>query len=77
MPRLPVVSGDEAVKAFGRAGWLVRRQTGSHMILEKEGEKPTLSVPRHRELDVGLLRGLIRDAGMTVADFVHLLHRET
>jgi len=73
MARLPVISGDEAIKAFQRAGWKVRRQAGSHVALDKEGELATLSVPMHRELDKGLLRRLIRDAGLTVEEFVGLL----
>ena len=43
------------------------------MILVKHGVPANLSVPDHRELDRGLLRGLIRDAGMTVEQFVALL----
>ena len=75
MARLPVVSGDNAAKAFQRAGWVARHQAGSHMVMEKEGREPTLSVPRHRELDPGLLRRLIRDAGLGVGEFVALLGR--
>lgn len=75
MARLPVVSGDEAIRALRRSGWIVRRHVGSHVVLDKEGVAFTLSVPRHRELDVGLLRGLVRDAGLTVDEFVGLLHR--
>jgi len=51
-------------------GWSVARQSGSHIILVKEGEMATLSVPDHREVAKGTLRGLIRAAGLTVADFV-------
>jgi predicted RNA binding protein YcfA (HicA-like mRNA interferase family) len=53
MPRLPSVSGWEAVAAFERAGFAVRRQRGSHIILTKPGHPVTLSVPDHRELKVG------------------------
>jgi len=42
-------------------------------ILVKPGVPVNLSVPDHRELDRGLLRGLIRDAGMTVDAFIALL----
>lgn len=73
MPRQPVVSGREAVKAFQRAGWLMERRVGSHAILEKPGVEATLSVPLHDELAAGTLRALIRAAGMTVAEFRHLL----
>ena len=73
MPQLPVVSGREARRAFEKAGWSFNRQRSSHMILIKPGVAINLSVPDHRELDRGLLRGLIRDAGMTVDEFVKLL----
>jgi predicted RNA binding protein YcfA (HicA-like mRNA interferase family) len=70
--RLPVVSGDEAIRAFEKAGWVRRRQVGSHVMLDKEDEVATLSVPRHRELGPGILRRLIKDAGLTVEGFVRL-----
>ena len=73
MPPLPVVSGRQARRAFEKAGWVFDRQRGSHMILTKPGIPTNLSVPDHRELDRGLLRGLIRDAQMTVDDFLALL----
>lgn len=72
MTKLPVISGMKAVKAFSKAGWIVAR-TGSHIIMEKAGSIVTLSVPRHRELDRGTLRKLIRNAGLTVEEFVDLL----
>lgn len=73
MARLPVCSGEEAVKAFVRAGWQVARQKGSHVSLTKPGNPNVLTVPLHRELDRGLLRALIRKAGLTVEEFEKLL----
>ncbi|MBM3496897.1 MAG: type II toxin-antitoxin system HicA family toxin [Armatimonadetes bacterium] len=73
MSRLPVASGSEIVRAFERAGWTVARQRGSHVILVREGRPANLSVPLHREVDPGTLRGLIRDAGLTATAFVSLL----
>ena len=73
MPQLPVVSGRAARRAFEKTGWIFNRQRSSHMILVKPGMQVNLSVPDHRELDRGLLRGLIRDAGLTVEQFVSLL----
>jgi len=70
---LPVVSGRDARRAFEKAGWRFNRQRGSHMILIRDGVAVNLSIPDHRELDRGLLRGLIRDASMTVDESVHLL----
>lgn len=42
------ISGKEAVKAFQRAGWVLRGQVGSHAVLTKEGMRANLSVPQHR-----------------------------
>ena len=73
MPRLPIVSGAEAVKVFGKNNWHHVRNKGDHMILTKPQIPVNLSIPNHRELDRGLLRGLIRDAGKTVDEFTKLL----
>ncbi len=73
MPRLPVISGAEAVRAFECAGWRRDRQRGSHVVLIKAGHIASLSIPLHRELSLGTLRALIRAAGMTVEEFVKLL----
>ena len=72
MTGLPVVSGAQAVRRFERAGWVVARRKGSHLMLTHPQMRATLSIPQHRELDRGLLRALIRNAGMSVDDFVSL-----
>jgi predicted RNA binding protein YcfA (HicA-like mRNA interferase family) len=70
MFKLPSISGAEAVKAFGKFGFYFDRQQGtSHAILKKENYPLILSVPQHRVIKKGLLRGLIRDAGLTVEEF--------
>jgi predicted RNA binding protein YcfA (HicA-like mRNA interferase family) len=69
MPKLPVVSGAQALRAFERAGWRVDRQRGSHVIMLKPGHIASLSIPQHRELAPGTLRSLIRAAGLTVEEF--------
>lgn len=74
MAKLPVISGREAVKAFAKVGYEFSHQTGSHMILRrKEPPHRHLSVPDHKEVSKGLLRGLIRDAGLTIEEFSGLL----
>ena len=67
--RLQLCSGAEAVKNFRRAGWAVDRQVGSHVMMVKLEYLYTLSVPQHRELGVGLLRKLIKQAKLTVEEF--------
>ena len=69
MPQLPVLSGSETVRNFERFGWTVARQRGSHIVMTKPGEMATLSVPNHDTVAKGTLRRLIRDAGLTVAEF--------
>jgi len=73
MGKLPAVSGDETKRALERAGWVFQRQTGSHIVMTKLGSIVTLAVPRHNELPKGTLRRIIRDAGMSVDEFVRLL----
>jgi predicted RNA binding protein YcfA (HicA-like mRNA interferase family) len=67
---LPVLSGREVVRIFEVFGWEMVRQVGSHMVMVKDGEIVTLSVPDHREVAKGTLRSLIRNAGLTVNEFV-------
>ena len=71
-PALPVISGREAARIFGKAGWRIARQAGSHIIMVRDGSTATLSVPDHRELARGTLRSLLRAAGMTVEAFLAL-----
>lgn len=73
MPKLPVVSGSEVVEAFEALGWSVDRQQSSHIIMVKDGETATLSVPDHDEVAKGMLRSLIRAAGVSVTEFVAAL----
>ena len=73
MPQLPVLSGRETVRNFERFGWSLTRQRASHIIMTKSGEMATLSVPDHREVAKGTLRSLIREAGLTVAEFCSAL----
>jgi predicted RNA binding protein YcfA (HicA-like mRNA interferase family) len=59
------------VRVFATVGYEEVRQRGSHIRLRhSSGARPPLTVPDHRELKTGLLHRLIRDAGMTVDEFV-------
>jgi len=70
--RLPVISGDDFVKAMRKIGYVWDHTEGSHMIL-LHPLKGRLSVPRHKELGKGLLRALIRDAGISRREFIALV----
>lgn len=74
MSRLPLVSDREAVAALGRLGWAVDHQTGSHMILRhRQPPHRRLCVPNHREIAKGTLRSILREAGLTVDEFIQQL----
>ena len=68
MPKLPRLSGAEAVGKLERLGFMVVRQRGSHIIMRR-GTSGCV-VPIHRELKVGTLAGILRQAGVSTADFI-------
>jgi predicted RNA binding protein YcfA (HicA-like mRNA interferase family) len=67
MPKLPLISGDEAVKALKRLGFVFLRQHGSHAIL-RQGNRGCV-VPMHKEISPGTLRGVLRQAGVSEEEF--------
>jgi predicted RNA binding protein YcfA (HicA-like mRNA interferase family) len=68
MPKLPRISGAEAVRALERLGFAVARQKGSHVVLRR-GESGCV-VPLHRELKTGTLAGALRQAGVSAEEFI-------
>jgi len=70
MPEVPILRPKEVIKIFEKFGWQVVRQRGSHIILTKEGNIATFSVPNHAEDARGTLRSLIARAGLSVEEFV-------
>ena len=76
MAKLPTdLSGREVRAALERAGFIFRRQTGSHMILRRDEPYARAVVPDHKQVRSGTLRRIITDAGMTVDQFMQLLGR--
>jgi predicted RNA binding protein YcfA (HicA-like mRNA interferase family) len=74
--KLPTgLSGLEVRAALERAGFVFRRQTGSHMILRRDQPYARAVVPDHKQIRSGALRCIIADAGLTVDQFVQLLGR--
>ncbi len=67
--QLKLCSGAVAVKKFQRAGWAIDRQVGSHVMLTKTGYRFTLSVPQHKELGIGILKKLIKQAEISIEEF--------
>ena len=68
MPKLPVLSGGDVVKALERLGFEQMRQKGSHVILQRRGVGCV--VPLHKEVKSGTLAGIFRQAGLTQDEFI-------
>ena len=75
MPKLPLLSGKDVIKALSRHGFAHVRTKGSHAILHKETErgKITIPVPLHPELAKGTLKSIMKQAGLTLEEFLLLL----
>ena len=73
MSKLPVVSGAECVKVLGKVGFVVYRQRGSHITMVRKSPPSQTTVPNHKELDRGTLRAIIRQASLTVDQFIELI----
>ena len=72
MSKLPQISGKRAVKTFLKIGYRQVRQKGSHIRLYHPKKRP-LTIPDHKVLGKGLLRRLLRDAELTLEEFLKLL----
>jgi len=72
MPKLPIVSGADVVRALERLDFVVARQRGSHIVMRR-GSSGCV-VPNHRELKVGTLMGLLKQAGVSPDEFIKALH---
>jgi len=75
LPKLPTATGQDLIRALVRAGFVRRRQAGSHVVLKHPERRLTVSVPAHagRPLSRGLLHDLIKQAGLTTDEFAQLL----
>ena len=73
MSKLPRISGRDCVKALAKAGFYFKRQHASHIILRRDDPFAQLVVPDHKELDKGTLKAIIKQAGLSVDEFVKLV----
>ena len=73
MSKLPRISGQDCIKALTKAGFIIKRQEGSHIVLRKSSPFTQLVVPNHKELDRSTLRAIIRQSGLSVDEFVKLM----
>ena len=72
MPKLRRISGEKTISTLEKLGFIQVRQRGSHVVLKKHTPDGTIGcvVPLHRELAIGTLRGILRQAKVSIEDFV-------
>ncbi len=73
MPKLPVLSASDVVKALKRAGFRKVRQSGSHIHLWNEEQRILVTVPKHKELAKGTLNAIIKQSKMDRDGFLSLV----
>ena len=71
MSKLPCVSGAKVAKSLERLGFVRMPQKGSHLVMRRG--TGVCVVPMHREVDQGTLRGILRQAGVSLEEFVENL----
>ena len=75
MPKLPVLSGKDVIKALSKIGFNHVRTKGSHAILNKLDEqkgKITIPVPLHKELAKGTLKSIMKQADLSLEGLLKL-----
>ncbi len=74
MTKLPRrVSGKQVVKALEKAGFYIKRQKGSHIVLRRNNPFAQVVVPDHRSVDTGTLASILNGADLSVEDFIKLI----
>jgi len=73
MPKLPCLAGKIIIKKLGKRGYIIARQKGSHVRLRHDdsGFKP-ITVPLHKVIKPGLLHQILKDADLTIEEFMDL-----
>ena len=75
VPRFPVVSSKQLIKFFEERGFHKDRQKGSHIMLEKEGVARTIVIPERKEVDIDIVQGNLRTAGISKDEFIAAMRR--
>lgn len=73
MSKLPSISGKNCVKALQKVGFYFKRRESSHVILRRDDPFAQVVVPDHQELAKGTLKAILRDADLSVEEFILLL----
>ena len=71
MPKLPVVSARDLIKALSRLGFVIVRQRGSHVFLQRGAD--TTVVPFHAEVKKSTLKRILKQANVELEDLLKAL----
>lgn len=71
MPKLRRIAGEEAIRRLEKLGFQRVRQRGSHVVLKKQTPEGDIGcvVPLHKELAIGTLRGILKQAKLSIEEF--------
>jgi predicted RNA binding protein YcfA (HicA-like mRNA interferase family) len=75
MTKIPSLPYDQVIRALQRGGWVVVRQKGSHVRIQKHTPRETLklTIPAHRPIKRSTLSHILKQAKLTVEEFEKLL----
>jgi predicted RNA binding protein YcfA (HicA-like mRNA interferase family) len=75
MTKIPSLPYDQVIRALQRDGWVVVRQKGTHVRIQKHtpGETLKLTIPAHRPIKRSTLSHILKEAKLTVDQFDNLL----
>jgi predicted RNA binding protein YcfA (HicA-like mRNA interferase family) len=75
MTKVPLLSYDQVIRALQRDGWVVVRQKGSHVRIQKHTPRETLklTIPAHRPIKRSTLSHILKQAKLSVEEFDELL----
>jgi len=71
-PKMPIVSAQSLIEVLERLGYEKTRQRGSHIRL-LHASLPPITVPNHKEMRVGLLAKILRDAHLDVEQLIRMM----
>ncbi|HPG40009.1 MAG TPA: type II toxin-antitoxin system HicA family toxin [bacterium] len=71
MGKLRVLSGKQVCAILVHHGFIMVRQHGSDIIMQKQFSDTTITIPipDHNELRIGTLQSIIRQSGLSRSEF--------
>lgn len=74
-PKTPRINGSKLIRVLEKLGFVIKRQKGSHVQLFREGDGKRITVPLHgsKEIPIGTLKAILKDADINPGEFIELL----